>query len=211
MYCEGKNFLLNHLQFSKIIQEALISNLFFTTSNFIYGVFLSKTPRIVVFKVQIFTAHLSSFSFTLQTSQPQRLQLVCLTFPISNFWLKILSPVFFWTSRVVRNSFLFGPRFIPLASDQNYTDILSISLQTWLISIILTGEGFVSWLTLLFKQNHSPPPPIKVWRYTPFFYFLHLTLVIRVSPLIKYNKKNTDRKRRLLLYMLLMLRNLDFH
>ena len=172
-------------------QLSLYSNshihLFFTTSNFIFGVFLSKTPSTIVFKVQIFTAHLSSFSFTLQTSQLQRLQLVQLTFPISNFWLKILSPFFFWTSRVVRNSFLFGPRFIPLACGQNCTDILSTSLQTWLISIILTGEGFVSWLTLLFKQNQSPPPSIRVWRYTPFFCFLYLTLAISVSPLIKYN------------------------
>ena len=61
-------------------QLSLYSNshihLFFTTSNFIFGVFLSKTPSTIVFKVQIFTAHLSSFSFTLQTSQLQRLQLV---------------------------------------------------------------------------------------------------------------------------------------
>ena len=67
-----------------------------------------------------------------------------LIFLIANFWPKLLSCVFLKFFGVVRNVLLYDPSFISLATVENYTDIVSTSLQTWLIDIIYLEKSAIS-------------------------------------------------------------------
>lgn len=76
-----------------------------------------------------------------------------------------------------------------MAFDENYTDRLSISVRTWQISIMLTGEGPVS-------ANSSIQKGADMLN-TLFFYVSGLSLLIHVLSLIKCNKEEKMQKKKI--------------
>lgn len=177
-------------QWNKINKiKALSSNLFFTTRSFCLVYFSS------IFQAMEFLKYRLSYGtpviIRLQFADLSTSKVVAGSVSLSHF--QLLAQVIVWylpfgSLGVARDSFLFGPRFIFLASDQNYTDILSIFLQTWLISIMLTGEGFCLLANFSIQKGEQVLLPLlKHSRYSIFELFC-LTLALRILSFTKCNK-----------------------
>lgn len=136
-----------------------------------FGVFFLKiiTLEFLKYRVSQHTCH--HFPLVYRPLSLKGCHWSSLSFLFPTSW-SLLSRVSLWISRVVRNYFLFGPMFILLAFSQNYAEILSISLWTWQISIMLSGESPVSSNSSIPKGAYILLPPSKHARYFIFLLFL---------------------------------------